>query len=339
MLIVYVVRNPWYYYWHCYRDIIVDIDIIVIKIDSATVSHINHFHFCLLRWQHSSTHHLFLCCIFCVYRCLLCRCRWWRKEEKGNLSKTKIAFIPRSREVGQSYFSSIFTTIQAIFGALFAVFKHKPELVSQDHTEHILPFRWIIASSLYHHCITTFLFLLTTPLCKDALQWTRNMSPCGSGGLDYEDIFISQMPHHLSGKLLSRWITITMWQTDLSFRRSIHRSMAAPSIRMEANRVSRKTVLRLSSSSSQGPIINSFQKRPSSTSSPIFMSLSIRMVAREWLWLWVGVTSTSERNWWSQPPRCWIMAVSLLSTLSAVIYCRSMIDRFDNVIGAQIIRC
>uniref|UniRef100_A0AC34GVS0 UDP-N-acetylglucosamine transferase subunit ALG14 n=1 Tax=Panagrolaimus sp. ES5 TaxID=591445 RepID=A0AC34GVS0_9BILA len=37
--------------------------------------------------------------------------------------------IPRSREVGQSYFSSIFTTLWAIFSSILAVWRLKPDII------------------------------------------------------------------------------------------------------------------------------------------------------------------------------------------------------------------
>uniref|UniRef100_A0A914QAA4 UDP-N-acetylglucosamine transferase subunit ALG14 n=1 Tax=Panagrolaimus davidi TaxID=227884 RepID=A0A914QAA4_9BILA len=60
--------------------------------------------------------------------------------EKGLYSKQKnrsmkaeetftVTKIPRSREVGQSYFSSIFTTLWAIINSVIAVWKIKPDIV------------------------------------------------------------------------------------------------------------------------------------------------------------------------------------------------------------------
>ena len=41
----------------------------------------------------------------------------------------KVARIPRSREVGQSYLTSIWTTLVAIWAALAMVWREKPQLV------------------------------------------------------------------------------------------------------------------------------------------------------------------------------------------------------------------
>eukprot|EP01097_Dermamoeba_algensis_P006516 TRINITY_DN4080_c0_g1_i1.p1 TRINITY_DN4080_c0_g1~~TRINITY_DN4080_c0_g1_i1.p1 ORF type:complete len:156 (-),score=11.96 TRINITY_DN4080_c0_g1_i1:41-508(-) len=41
----------------------------------------------------------------------------------------EIIEIPRSRHVGQSYFTSIFTTLYSIFAAILIVFKQKPDII------------------------------------------------------------------------------------------------------------------------------------------------------------------------------------------------------------------
>ena len=38
--------------------------------------------------------------------------------------------IPRSREVGQSYLTSVWTTLVALFAAISIVWSHRPDLVS-----------------------------------------------------------------------------------------------------------------------------------------------------------------------------------------------------------------
>lgn len=48
----------------------------------------------------------------------------------SSASDFKVARIPRSREVGQSWISSAFSTIYAMFFAVALVFKERPDLVS-----------------------------------------------------------------------------------------------------------------------------------------------------------------------------------------------------------------
>ncbi|GBN55777.1 UDP-N-acetylglucosamine transferase subunit ALG14 [Araneus ventricosus] len=53
-------------------------------------------------------------------------------EESSTKSDSEsylIEKIPRSREVGQSWVSTVFTTLRACFTALFLVLKHKPDLI------------------------------------------------------------------------------------------------------------------------------------------------------------------------------------------------------------------
>ncbi|KAK9865197.1 hypothetical protein WJX84_009341 [Apatococcus fuscideae] len=52
-------------------------------------------------------------------------------EADNDRSKASFEFktIPRSREVGQSYFTSVWTTLVAILAAMAAVFQFNPELV------------------------------------------------------------------------------------------------------------------------------------------------------------------------------------------------------------------
>ena len=43
--------------------------------------------------------------------------------------QTKVLKIPRSREVGQSYFTSVFTTLFSLFASIACVALEKPSLV------------------------------------------------------------------------------------------------------------------------------------------------------------------------------------------------------------------
>ena len=51
------------------------------------------------------------------------------RRKPGNLHDYQVITIPRSREVGQSYFSSIFTTLHSSFYSFYHVLRISPELV------------------------------------------------------------------------------------------------------------------------------------------------------------------------------------------------------------------
>lgn len=56
-------------------------------------------------------------------------CRRLRSIRALQGAAAKVARIPRSREVGQSYLTSIWTTLVAIWAALAMVWREKPQLV------------------------------------------------------------------------------------------------------------------------------------------------------------------------------------------------------------------
>ncbi len=51
-----------------------------------------------------------------------------RPQSKDDV--VSVAIIPRSREVGQSYMTSVGTTLYSLLFAAWTVLKHKPQLVS-----------------------------------------------------------------------------------------------------------------------------------------------------------------------------------------------------------------
>ena len=53
-----------------------------------------------------------------------------REEQRGNQNNASHVAMPRSREVGQSYVSSVWTTLVALAHAVAIVWRYKPELVS-----------------------------------------------------------------------------------------------------------------------------------------------------------------------------------------------------------------
>lgn len=53
-----------------------------------------------------------------------------REEQRGNQTNAIHLAIPRSREVGQSYLSSVWTTLVAFAHSVAIVWRHHPELVS-----------------------------------------------------------------------------------------------------------------------------------------------------------------------------------------------------------------
>jgi hypothetical protein len=62
---------------------------------------------------------------------LTCLLLLLRFQAAGAGDEVIVAVIPRSREVGQSYFTSVFTTLKSLLYAMFTVLKHKPGLVSE----------------------------------------------------------------------------------------------------------------------------------------------------------------------------------------------------------------
>jgi len=56
------------------------------------------------------------------------------EEAQDNLKNVRFCHIPRSREVGQSYFTSIFSTLHAMFYSMWLVFQTNPELVTNKIT-------------------------------------------------------------------------------------------------------------------------------------------------------------------------------------------------------------
>ncbi len=63
--------------------------------------------------------------------------------ENKDHKNSEIHLTKRSRNVGQSYFLSIFTTILAIFHAIPLVYKIKPELILVNGPGTCLPFCFI----------------------------------------------------------------------------------------------------------------------------------------------------------------------------------------------------
>ena len=49
------------------------------------------------------------------------------QEEQGD--RARILTVPRSREVGQSYLTSVWTTLVSVWAALAIVYKEAPQLV------------------------------------------------------------------------------------------------------------------------------------------------------------------------------------------------------------------
>ena len=69
-----------------------------------------------------------------------------------NKIKSKVEFLSlyRSRQVGQSYFSSIFTTLFAFLHSLLLIIKTRPNLVSINNYVDCHKWSWSIASTLLY---------------------------------------------------------------------------------------------------------------------------------------------------------------------------------------------
>jgi len=74
----------------------------------------------------------------------------------GNTKDYYLHYIPRSREVGQSYFTSIFTTLRAILVSFVLVWKVKPDLVLANGPGTCLPIclsAWVLkVIGIIPHC-------------------------------------------------------------------------------------------------------------------------------------------------------------------------------------------
>jgi beta-1,4-N-acetylglucosaminyltransferase len=102
--------------------------------------------------------------------------------------------IPRSREVGQSYISSIFTTLHAIFACCWLVGSHAPELLLCNGPGTCLPvivIVWLFNICAFRHCRIIFI----ESFCR-----VNSLSLCGILVYPLVHRFIVQWP-----KLTKTW--------------------------------------------------------------------------------------------------------------------------------------
>lgn len=103
-----------------------------------------------------------------------------------------IKFIRRSRSVGQSYVSSVFTTILSFFDSLSLVFKEKPQLVLSNGPGTCIPI-----------CLSSFLFnvfgiISSRIVFIESFCRVENLSLSGKIMMFFGDHFIVPWPELLS---------------------------------------------------------------------------------------------------------------------------------------------
>lgn len=67
-----------------------------------------------------------------------------KEDERGNLDNCLFYSIPRSREVGQSYFTSVFTTIRSTLSSVHLVLKEAPDLLLLNGPGTCIPIAFIV---------------------------------------------------------------------------------------------------------------------------------------------------------------------------------------------------
>jgi hypothetical protein len=85
--------------------------------------------------------------------------------------------IYRSREVGQSYLTSVWTTLIATAHALWMMFKIRPQVVF-SFTSFILPYMYVLGTTyIYIDYESNYYIIFCNLLCitSDSLQWAGDL--------------------------------------------------------------------------------------------------------------------------------------------------------------------
>mmetsp|Transcript_57936 Transcript_57936/g.131282 ORF Transcript_57936/g.131282 Transcript_57936/m.131282 type:complete len:191 (-) Transcript_57936:517-1089(-) len=97
-------------------------------------------------------------------------------------SPSRVFRIPRSREVGQSFFTSVFSTAHASLWSFFVVYRIQPHLVLANGPGTCLPI-----------CIAAFLFRTRIIFCESFCR-VKSLSLTGRLVYPFVDRFIVQWP-------------------------------------------------------------------------------------------------------------------------------------------------
>ncbi|RWS05254.1 UDP-N-acetylglucosamine transferase subunit ALG14-like protein [Dinothrombium tinctorium] len=103
----------------------------------------------------------------------------------AEFKNSKVLFVFRSRKVGQSYFSSIFTTLWATLEALLVCAKERPQLLLCNGPGTCIPF-CVAARLTSFHCTQVFV----ESFCR-----TRSLSLSAKIALFISDYVLVQWPH------------------------------------------------------------------------------------------------------------------------------------------------
>jgi len=110
------------------------------------------------------------------------------EEERKNLENCKFLTIPRSREVGQSYLTSIWTTLYATFHGVWIVYKHRPQLLLCTGPGTCVPLCWAAFA------FKLFLFRPCSIIFTESFCRVQTLSLSGLLLYPLADEFIVQWP-------------------------------------------------------------------------------------------------------------------------------------------------
>ena len=110
------------------------------------------------------------------------------EEDKKNAHKCKYVSIYRSREVGQSYLSSVPTTLLSIAQSIAVVYTHRPDIVSASYRSHATAARMPVGCiAEYEEKAPANRLCCHSWVCRvDCVQWARHVPAHHSRCLDVQ---------------------------------------------------------------------------------------------------------------------------------------------------------
>ncbi len=107
---------------------------------------------------------------------------------EGDKKDVVLHRIPRSRKVGQSYFTSIFTTLFALWFAFLLVFKHRPDIIITNGPGTCIPLCFSVL------LLNFFRILSCKIVYVESVARVKHLSLSGKIMSRFSDMFIVQWP-------------------------------------------------------------------------------------------------------------------------------------------------